>query len=38
MEIVNFVILLGKWFINKWRTDNKELYLFDFLDSITAKN
>ena len=37
LELINFVILMTKWYINKQRSDNKELYFIELLKTIKDK-
>ena len=37
LELINFVILMTKWYINKQRSDNKELYFIELLKTIKYK-
>ena len=37
LELMNFVILMTKWYINKQRSDNKELYFIELLKTIKGK-
>ena len=34
LEFLNYLIILGKWFINKVKTNNKSLYFMNFLHVI----
>ncbi len=35
--MINFIILLGKWYINKNRTDEKLLYFINFIELVKEK-
>ncbi len=37
IEAINYTILLGKWFINKNRSNNKSLYFIEFLHILKNK-
>ena len=37
LDLINFVILMTKWYINKQRSENKELYFIELLQTIKYK-
>ncbi len=37
LEMINFILLLGKWYINKTKVDEKVLYFINFIELINAK-
>ena len=37
LEIMNFLILMGKQYINKQKTGKKDIYFFEFLNPIRSK-
>ena len=37
IDLINFINLLGKWYINKARTQNKPLSLYEFLKILKNK-
>ncbi len=37
IEIINYLILTGKWYINKMRTNKTELYLISYLHLVRKK-
>ena len=37
LDLINFVILMTKWYINKQRSDNKDLYFIELLETIKCK-
>ncbi len=37
IDIINFIILLGKWYIHKTKSDEKPLFLLNFLKLIRDK-
>ena len=37
LDIMNFLILMGKQYINKQKTGKKEIYFFEFLNQIRSK-
>ncbi len=37
LEIINFILLLGKWYINKTKTNKQPLYLISFLELLHNK-
>ena len=36
-ELLNFLILMGKWYINHSKTKEKQIYFFEFLSLIREK-
>ncbi len=37
LKIINYLILTGKWYINKMRTNNTELYFISYLHLVRKK-
>ena len=37
LKIINFLILIGKWYLNNSKTNNKNIYFIDFITLIKAK-
>ena len=37
INIINYIILLGKWYINKTRARGNHLYVFEFLKILRDK-
>ena len=37
LKIINFLILIGKWYLNNSKTQNKPIYFFDFIALIKEK-
>ena len=37
LKLINFVILLAKWYINKQRSDEKPLFFIELLNIIKTK-
>ena len=37
LDIMNFLILMGKQYINKQKTGKKDIYCFEFLNQIRSK-
>ena len=37
LDLINFVILMTKWYINKQRSEDKELYFIELLQTIKYK-
>ena len=37
LKLTNFSILIGKWFLNNAKTQNKTLYFLDFINLIKGK-
>ena len=37
LKLTNFLILIGKWFLNNTKTQNKPLYFLDFISLIKEK-
>ena len=37
LKIINFLILIGKWYLNNSKTKNKNIYFIDFIALIKAK-
>ena len=31
LKIINFIVLIGKWYLNNSKTQNKPIYFFDFI-------
>ena len=36
-ELLNFLILMGKWYLNHSKTREKQIYFFEFLSLIQEK-
>ena len=37
LKLIHFLILIGKWYLNNSKTQNKPIYLFDFISLIKEK-
>ena len=37
IKLLNFVILLGKWYLNKCKSTEKQIYFFEFLNILKNK-
>ena len=37
LKLINFVILIGKWYLNHSKTQNKSIYFLDFISLIKEK-
>ena len=37
LKIINFLILIGKWYLNNSKTQNKPIFFFDFISLIKEK-
>ena len=37
LELINFVIIMTKWYINNRRSDNKPLYFIELINIIKGK-
>ena len=37
IKAINFVLLLGKWFINKCKTKNTDTHIFEFQTRVKSK-
>ncbi len=37
LQIINFILLLGKWYMNKIKTEGKVLYFISFLELLSEK-